>query len=318
MEIIPLAAESMGVRSMAVLVRTDDVTVLVDPGVRLAPLRFGLKPHKMERERRRSLWKEVRAGAKKADVITISHYHYDHHEPDVPSLFRKKTVLLKHPTENINKSQEARAEVFVKLIDRYTKDIRLADGNEFVFGNTTLTFSEAVPHGTNDRLGYVVQLAVAEGEMTFVHTSDVEGPSLVRQADFLLSQEPKVAACDGPMTYMMHRYGRKALEASIDNLVRLIRETPIEVLILDHHLLRDLKWREKITPVFEAGEEHGCAVKTFAEFAGMEDDLLEARRKELYGPTGKKSRKRKPRGRVPKKSKGRKVGPREYRDENGS
>lgn len=282
MEVKPLASESMGVRSMATFVKTKDIAVLIDPGVRLAPKRFGLAPHEIELERRERLWKGVQKAAKKADILTISHYHYDHHEPEAPDLFAGKTVLIKHPKENINKSQKGRAADFLKLVGDSPEAIEHADGNELQFGNTTLAFSEAVPHGTNDYLGYVVQLAVIEGKSTFIHTSDVEGPSLKKQADFLFQHEPEVAAVDGPMTYMMYRYGRHALETSIENLARLIRETPLKTLILDHHLLRDLKWREKMAAVFEAGEEHGCDVRTFAEYAGLEDDLLEARRKELY------------------------------------
>jgi predicted metallo-beta-lactamase superfamily hydrolase len=214
--------------------------------------------------------------------MTISHYHHDHHEPKAPFIYDRKTVLLKHPKENINKSQTARAAKFLKLIEKRAREIHIADDNEFQFGGTTLAFSKAVPHGTDDRLGYVVQLAVIEGNETFVHSSDIEGPSLKKQARFLFEQEPKVAVIDGPMTYQMHRYGKHALETSIKNLVRLIGNTRVQNLVLEHHLLRDLGWREKMAEVFAAGEENGCAVQTFAEFGGMEEELLEARRKELY------------------------------------
>jgi hypothetical protein len=100
----------------------------------------------------------------------------------------------------------------------------------------------------------------------------------------MLEQRPTVVACDGPMTYLMYKYGRKALERSLDNLERIIRETPVKHLLLDHHLTRDLKWRERLAPVFTTGEEAGCAVTTFAGYMGLEDDLLEANRRFLYKP----------------------------------
>ncbi len=59
---------------------------------------------------------------------------------------------------------------------------------------------------------------------------------------------------------------------------RILNETAVETLVVDHHLLRDLKWREKIARIFETGKE----VKTAAEFLGLENDMLEARRKELF------------------------------------
>ena len=43
--IVPLAFDSFGVRSMATFVETDDLKVLIDPGVALAPVRYGLEPH---------------------------------------------------------------------------------------------------------------------------------------------------------------------------------------------------------------------------------------------------------------------------------
>lgn len=285
MRVIPVASESMGVRSMAVLVMTGDCKILIDPSVALGPKRYGLPPHRSEQERLASLWKRVLGSAKEADVLTISHYHYDHHDPNRPEIFKDKTLLTKHPTENINQSQKGRASKFLKAISGIPSAVEHADGRKFEFGNTNLEFSKAVPHGTNTRLGYVVELAITEGAETFLHTSDVQGPSLDLQVEFIIGSQPTIVACDGPMTYMMYRYGTDALERSIANLMRIIGETPIKTLMLDHHLLRDINWRKKMQPVFDAGEEHGCRVQTFAGFAGRKDELLEARRKELYKST---------------------------------
>jgi len=134
-------------------------------------------------------------------------------------------------------------------------------------------------------------LAIDDGQKTFLHTSDVEGPSLDSQLDFILEQQPDILVCDGPMTYLMYKYGKKAMERSLNNLCRIITETPVKTMMLDHHLTRDLKWREKMLPVFDAGEQHGVEVTTFAGYLGREDDLLEARRRELWGESEDVSRK---------------------------
>src|SRR2546422_2382069 len=42
--VIPLAAESLGVRSMATYVEAGDLGILIDPGATLAPARWGLPP----------------------------------------------------------------------------------------------------------------------------------------------------------------------------------------------------------------------------------------------------------------------------------
>src|SRR4030095_12254168 len=44
MKVIPLAAESLGVRSMATYVEVGGTGILIDPGATLAPARFGLPP----------------------------------------------------------------------------------------------------------------------------------------------------------------------------------------------------------------------------------------------------------------------------------
>src|SRR2546430_650265 len=47
MKVIPLAADSLGVRSMATYVEVADTGILIDPGATLAPSRFTL-PHGVE------------------------------------------------------------------------------------------------------------------------------------------------------------------------------------------------------------------------------------------------------------------------------
>lgn len=267
---------------MAFLVVTNDIRIVIDPGVALGPIRFGLPPHHKELAMLEELRKKVFEEVRKADILTISHYHFDHHDPDHPDICDGKAMLIKHPTENINKSQAGRSKVFLELIEGKTKSVEHADGQTFQFGNTKMIFSKAVAHGTNTRLGWVIQLAVSDGDKTFIHTSDVEGPSLDNQLEFILDQKPDVLACDGPMTYLMYKYGKAAFEKSIENLKRIIDETPVKSMLLDHHLLRDGKWREKMAEVIIHGEEQGCKVQTFAEYAGQEDNLLEAQRKDLH------------------------------------
>ena len=72
MKIVPLAADSLGARSMATLVETPDVTILLDPGVRRAPYRYDLPPHEKEEERQKELWRNIKEAAKRADVLTVS------------------------------------------------------------------------------------------------------------------------------------------------------------------------------------------------------------------------------------------------------
>src|SRR3989304_5485769 len=104
MRITPLAADSLGARSLATLAEPPAVPVLTAPGVRLGPSRYGLPPHEVEEDRQRALWRGIRDAARKADLLTVSHYHYDHHNPDAPSIYMGKHAVLKDGEFHINRS----------------------------------------------------------------------------------------------------------------------------------------------------------------------------------------------------------------------
>ncbi len=283
MKITPLAADSLGARSMATLVTTPDVTVLLDPSVRLGPYRYDLPPHPTEWARQKELWQGIRNAARGADVLSVSHYHFDHHNPDAPSIYRNKIAFLKDGKFRINRSQRQRAGAFVRALKKYPKDVQVADGNQIDFGGTELMFSPALPHGYNDELGYVVMARIARGEDVFVHTADVLGPPLKEHLSFLIDAQPTVLYVDGPMTHMPENYPEEHAKRSRSHLIRILRTTNVRTLILDHHILRDREWRSRMAPVFRAGEEHDVAVLTAAEYLGKPVDQLEANRDKLYG-----------------------------------
>jgi uncharacterized protein len=283
MKIVPLAADSLGARSMATLVETPDVAVLIDPSVRLGPYRYDLPPHETERARQKELWQQIRIAAKRANVLTVSHYHYDHHNPAAPSVYRGKLAFLKDGKFNINRSQRERASAFIRKLKGYPKEVQVADGNQMDFGDTELLFSPALPHGYNDELGYVVMTRIAHGNDVFVHTADVLGPPLKEHLAFLIDAQPTVLYVDGPMTHFPENYPEEHTKRSLSHLQRILRTTNVRTLILDHHILRDRDWRTRMAPIFRAGKEHDVGVMTAAEFAGQRVDQLEANRDRLYG-----------------------------------
>jgi len=283
MEVFPIAADSLGTRSMATLVKTKDCNILIDPGVALGPLRYGLPPHPLEVQRMDEHWGAVKKFAKKSDVLIVTHYHYDHHNPNEPDIYKDKTVLLKHPKVKINKSQTGRANLFLERLGNLPKTLQYSDGKEFSFGATKIRFSDPVFHGTNSRLGYVTEVSIKEGDFGFVFTSDVEGPSVDEQAKFILDEDPDLVYLDGPMSYMLgYCYSKASLAYSISNIIDILERTKIEKLIVDHHFLRDMNWKDRIKEVYIAAAKQDAKVLTAAEYLGIENEMLEARRKELY------------------------------------
>jgi len=282
MEVTPLAFESLGVRSSSILVQTEDARIVIDPAVALAPNRFGLPPHTLEEEAKKRLWGTVKEEAEAADILVVTHYHFDHVDPKEPELYTGKRVLLKHPRRMINPSQKNRAASFIMSIKGLAAEIEYADNRRLKLGGTEIGFSKPVPHGSDATRGYVVEVCVEAGE-SFLYTSDVQGPLLEEHLEFIMAEKPETLIVDGPSTYFDSPFQEIELRRANENLVKIIREAGVERLVVDHHLARDLDYEMKIKPVLDAGEESGTWVGIAAEFLDREPNLLEARRKELYG-----------------------------------
>lgn len=260
---------------MATYVETRDVGILIDPGVALAPNRNGRPPHPIEIELMMKEWKKIKVYAKKADILIVTHYHYDHHNPEEPEIYKDKIVYLKHPTQKINKSQTGRAKYFLKKLDKLPKAIEYSDGREFKHGKTLIKFSPPVPHGWDEKLGCVTEVLIDDGKTKFIHTSDVEGATVKSQEDFIIENDPDICIMDGPMTYIFGMH-TKALS-------RIIHETKhLKTFVVDHHYLRDLKWRDKLVDVYKAAEKRKVKLLCVAEFVGEKENLLEPIRKKLF------------------------------------
>lgn len=286
MQIEPITGESMGTRSMAIFIKTKNVNVFIDPGVSLAPSRWHLPPHPKEIKKRDDAWKKIKAKVSQSDIAIITHYHYDHYNPQHPEIFSGKHLLIKHPNKNINKSQKGRASTFLDAINELEASktphkIPYADGKTFTFGETEISFSRPVPHGAKTRLGFVTEVFIDDTKDKLIYTSDVEGPCREDQITFILEHKPEYLLVDGPMTYLLgFRYPKSALEHSIEYLKRILQQCPIKKLAVDHHALRKKDWKSPLEAVFEKGKEK---ITTLAGLADKEVTLLEAYRRELYG-----------------------------------
>src|SRR5499426_3835969 len=126
MKIVPLAAESMGVRSMATFVEVDGVGILIDPGATLAPSRFNLPPADEEWEELRRANDRISAYATRAALVFVSHYHEDHFRSD-PATYVGRTVLAKDPRRMIAGTQARRGLDLWKALEGHAS-VESADG----------------------------------------------------------------------------------------------------------------------------------------------------------------------------------------------
>ncbi len=292
--IVPLADESLGVRSMCTYVETPDVRVLLDAGVSLGPFRNGFLPHPKEYTALKTAREKIADMAEKAEVVTISHYHFDHHTPSYTDwflhwssdevarqIYEGKVVLAKSYRDKVNFSQRHRGWVFSHTGGKYAERVEYADGKEYVFGDTKIRFSDPVIHGELDAgLGWLLMTTLEFHGERVLFTSDVQGPMHPITLKMILDENPNVIIIGGPPAYLSGLVAEESIKKGLQSLERIAQNVPTT--ILEHHLLRQENWRELAKPVFKVAVEAGHAVSTAAEFTRKENALLESRRKELY------------------------------------
>jgi len=281
-----LASDSLGTRSMCSLIETEYGRIMIDPGAALGPRRYGLRPHEIEFETLKKHKEKIAEEAEDVDLFIITHYHYDHFPRPSENIewLKGKRILIKDPSNMINFSQRWRSKIFLDKLRKIGAKPKVADSKRFRLGRCKIKFSNPVKHGNDERLGYILEVLIETDDGRILYTSDVEGIVDDDQLNFILKSEPNIVICDGPMTYMLGtRFSEMDLKKSILNLVKVLNMETVEVLILDHHLLRDLEWKTWLKSIFEESEILNKKVLTAASYMGVEENLLEARRRELYG-----------------------------------
>lgn len=277
MIITPLAAESLGVRSVATYVECGQTRVLIDPGAILAPSRFNLPPVEEEWEALRRANERISTYAARASLIFVSHYHEDHFRHD-PGLYAGRHVWAKDPKRHIAGRQAQRAERFWSVIGS-SCPTDAAEGRRLETVDAVLQASPPLSHGPDGTgLGYVVALTVEDRRegTRFVHASDVQGPLSPVAAAYLARQRPTLLYLSGPPAYLESQLGAELVDRGIEHLLRIIDQTGCRV-ILDHHALRDAAYPERFRRLWETGR-----VVTAAGYLGERDAPLEARRRELW------------------------------------
>ncbi|OYT51565.1 MAG: MBL fold metallo-hydrolase [Desulfurococcales archaeon ex4484_204] len=109
--------DSLGAKSSSTLITTPYVNVLIDPGVAIMHPTF---PASWEDKVRwaEEGFKRVLNASRRADVVVITHYHYDHYTDFERGIYEGKEVIVKDPNQYINESQRGRALNFLESMVR--------------------------------------------------------------------------------------------------------------------------------------------------------------------------------------------------------
>jgi predicted metallo-beta-lactamase superfamily hydrolase len=287
MKIVPLAADSLGVRSVATYVECGATRVLIDPGASLAPSRFNLPPADEEWEALRRANDRISGYAAASSLVFVSHYHDDHFRYDA-ALYRDRNVWAK----DRRLLGTAQAERAARLWTAIAPGCRLdsAEGRRLETPEAVLCASPPLSHGPDGTdLGYVVALTITDRRegFRFVHASDVQGPMSAVAAAYLIRERPNLLYLSGPPAYIESQIGRAIIDEGIAHLTRVVEATGCRV-IMDHHAVRDAAYPERFRRLWESGQ-----VVTAAGYLGLADAALEAGRRALW------ARRRKPPVRMP-------------------
>ncbi len=289
MKIFPISSESLGTRSSCHLITTEDVTILIDPSVSLGPRRYGLPPHPLELAISKHTRDVILDLVEQTDILITTHYHGDHYTLGVKRIVEftdnevanrtygpKKRVpyqlhFAKSPNDT-NFNQKKRA---YYLWRRKDINIKPADGTKLKIGDTLLEFSPSYPHGSeHSKLGTVIGIYIEDSSDSWLYTGDVDGPGNAKAVEFILSHEADFLLIDGPPFYHP-QVSKQEIEISFENLKKIVKNTDSKIL-LEHHFLRALNWKEKMQEF-----ELNIDPLNFAQYIGIEALFLEANRKNL-------------------------------------
>jgi len=334
--------DSMGAKSSSMLIETPDIKILVDPGAAEMQPSYPLSPEEKKELRQRAL-AIIKEAAQEADIIFISHYHYDHHTlpSEASEIYEGKKLWIKDANLWINKSQWKRARLFLsqfcqifagKMIEQVLQppkemetedplehlhlagkrdfgdyalrrdellakgrvwfeklvalwrsepwicpfelgkeEIFFADGKEFKVGSTTIRLSSPLFHGVElARLGWVISMVLECQGTKILYSSDLQGPIIEDYADWIIKENPELLILDGPTTYLLgYMLNQTNLKRVIYNLSSILGNISSQIIIYDHHLPRDIHFKERMAEVYKIAREEGKTLITAAEWLGV-------------------------------------------------
>jgi len=142
-------------------------------------------------------------------------------------------------------------------------EIHWAENRTIKYGGIVIKFLEPWYHGIEyDRTGWVVPLIIDTGNKRIFYTSDVMGPIIEDYAYYIADSKPDILLLDGPPTYLYpYMFNKINLNRAIENIIYIIDQRP-ELIIYDHHLLRDPNWKKYVEKVVEHANKKKVLLRT--------------------------------------------------------
>ena len=149
-------------------------------------------------------------------------------------------------------------------------EAKFPEGKKFRIGETELRFTKPLFHGIEfSKVGWVFATIIEYKGEKLIHTSDINGPIIEDYAEWIIKEKPDILILDGPPTYMLgYMLNKINLNRAIENAIKIIDESEAKLIIYDHHLPRERKFREHTMKVWKFAEEKGVNLMTASEYMG--------------------------------------------------
>ncbi len=277
-----IGCESLGVRGLSCFIVVGNRSVLIDPGVSLGYVRYGLHPHPLQAAFSELTKALITSCWLRATDVIVTHLHGDHVPLYNANPFQfplsligglnNHAVLWVGSLSGVAAFERVRferlRECFRGEVVRVNGCISSSDG--------FIEFSGPYRHGLS-RKARVMAVKVGSESDSVAHLSDTQllTDEVITK---VRSWRPKVVITDGPPLYRL--YGvlkEKVASKALINASKLADYA--DYVIIDHHVCRDLdgaKWVDTLRSYI------GNRVMSAADFMGMPRLLLEAWRKVLY------------------------------------
>jgi len=189
---------------------------------------------------------------------------------------RRRELLEKGMKWYVNRVKKWRSYGRIPEIKCDAFELKFADGRTFKFGETRLRFTNPMFHGVEfSRVGWVVGVVIEYSDEKLLYSSDLNGPIIEDYADWIIQEEPDLLLLDGPATYTLgYMLNLTNLRRAINNICRILTESRPRLVLLDHHLPREPKFKERLKEVYRLAEKRRIKVLTVAEYLGKTPAVL--------------------------------------------
>ena len=214
MNVIPLAADSLGVRSVATYVECGDTRIVIDPGASLGRSRFNLPPADVE-------WEALkRANDRISGYADAGHDDLRQPLPRGPLPLRPGDLSRQ---DGVGEGSQADARAGRRASARPSCGrgsrggcrLDAAEGRRMETPDAMLSASPPLSHGPDGTdLGYVIALTVTDRRegFRFVHASDVQGPLSPVATAYLIRERPDLLYLSGPPAYLERELGSAVID----------------------------------------------------------------------------------------------------------